>query len=118
MTYLWDIVARLEPYRSSQPHLTFAQLTLFMDLACRMVPLIRLVAPRTTQGLPRLPTNVRALLSSTAVLPLGDIDVLWNALGPILMAGTPPMLPSTTLEHRVSVIAPYHQLGMLPASLS
>ncbi|KAI0712453.1 hypothetical protein C8Q76DRAFT_797300 [Earliella scabrosa] len=81
-----EIVAQLARLPTLYARIELAQITQFFASVERLEPLITLVAPRRTVGLPPLPVNVCEALSRILQLSLVDVADLWSVLGDLALA--------------------------------
>ena len=111
MILLADVVDRLLEHEDLYNQVSFVQITAFLELVSRFLPMLDLVSPRRRIGLPALPDNIAHLLSMGTDLPPERIADLWLALGPILMEGEAMTIPQADVDAALATYAPPERLG-------
>ena len=114
MLQFCEVVACLARRPGLYSRLEFAQITQFFATIERLEPLITIVAPRRTIGLPPLPINVREALSRVLKLSLVDVDDLWSVLGDLALAtiGGDQNDPQRTIDSALNPLSSLLSIGV------
>ena len=93
--------------------LSHGQLSDFFDITFRFMPLIVTSAPRATEGLPSLLPNILEILSLKLQVTISQVEVLWSALGEMLIQEFKSHDRSTLLDidRELSMSGPNFHLG-------
>ena len=115
MITISQIAQSLSTSASLYEKLSYLQLSLFFNIISRFTPLILTSAPRATQGLPALPSNMEHVLSMKLRLTAKDINILWSALGAHLVNEFTSVHSSDNLDVHceLSITGPSFHLGEL-----
>ena len=123
-----QIAHALSPSADLYERLSYVQLSLFFNIISRFMPLILTSAPRVTQGLPTLPSDMEHVLSMKLRLTTKDVNTLWCSLGDRLMKDfiSDHLSPANLdVDRELSITGPsFHlgelgvQLGMVPLAYS
>ncbi len=114
MLLVSDLALALAGHPDLYAAIETTQLTTFLEVVERCLPVIELSCPRSRSSLPPLPNNVRDLLVQQLSVPRPLVESLWEALGPIIMAGRRLTTTADDIDKSLSKAASSFDLGAKP----
>ncbi len=115
MVLFADLASRISRHADLYNSISNEELSMFCEAATRFLPTVTLLSPRTTVGVPSLPSNVRDTLILATQLPPRFVDMLWATLGDLIIQEGRERLATVQqdVDAALANMAPSHNLGQL-----